>query len=97
MKKGWLMLLFLLLPVMAWAELQVEIESPVMALGDPIAVQVTGGEGDLCRYTLLKGEKTLFEGAAVPHFGGILHPRGTAVRHRIADYQIFYHLFSSKG
>ncbi|MBR6754211.1 MAG: BACON domain-containing protein [Clostridia bacterium] len=85
MKKGWLMLLFLLLPVMAWAELQVEIESPVMALGDPIAVQVTGGEGDLCRYTLLKGEKTLFEGAAVPHFGGILHPREEG------DYTLLIH------
>lgn len=69
------MLLFLLLPVMACAELQVETESSVIALGDRVAVQVTGGEGDLCRYTLLKGEKTLFEGEDVPHFGGILHPR----------------------
>lgn len=75
MKKGMLILLFLLLPVMALAELQVNIEPAGIALGDTVAVQVTGNGADTCRYTLLKGQKTLFEGADVPYFSGVLHPR----------------------
>ena len=73
-KRLWILLLWLL-PVMALAELQVETEPPVIALGDPVTVQVTGGEGEFCRYTLLKGQKAIFEGEDVPYFSGVLHPR----------------------
>lgn len=77
MKKGLWILLFLLLPAMAMAELQVDIAPTVVVLGDQVAVQVTGGEAENCRYTLMKGEKMLFEGEEVPYFAGVLHPRET--------------------
>ena len=75
MKKWAMLLLLLLLPVTAAAQLQVDIGSRVIGLGDTLEVRVQGGGEALYSYTLEKGNQTVFEGLPVPYASGVLHPR----------------------
>lgn len=76
--KKWMgiLLVLCLLPTAALAEMKIEAAgtSPYL-LGDTVKIAVDGAAGETCRYTLVRGNKAVFEGPETPHVQGLLHPR----------------------
>lgn len=76
--KRWMLLLVILwmLPGTGLAAMEIEAKgvSPY-TLGDQVEFTVTAAPGDSCRYTLMRGNKTVFEGEETAEFAGLVRPR----------------------
>lgn len=80
MKRMWLLFaLLFLLPLHGRAQLQVQADKSLLALGEGLRVTVQGAAGPACRYVLLRDGKTVFENKAGQPSGGVLHPRAAGV------------------